>query len=96
MLRAGPVAGFAGDAQIRGTWIELIFCGGGGGVAAEAEASFVGRDGTARSIIESCWHGMGLAGSDVERLRGVVETDVAFIEFAVLLVDESLAHVARP
>ena len=63
-------------------------------MTAEAKASFVGRDGATSGLFESCWHRMGLAGSDVERLRGVVETDVAFVELGVLLVEEGLTHVA--
>ena len=63
-------------------------------MTAEAKASFVGRDGATSGVFESCWHGMGLAGSDVERLRGVVKTDAALIKLTVLLVDKGLTHVA--
>ena len=63
-------------------------------MAAEAESGFVGGDGATSGVFESCWHGMGLAGSDVERLRGVVKTDVALIKLTVLLIDKGLAHVA--
>jgi len=69
VLGAGTVAGFAGDAEKRGAGFELISRGGGGGVAAEAEASFARRDGAAGGVFESCRDGMGLAGSDVKRLR---------------------------
>jgi hypothetical protein len=72
----------------------LVFCGGGGGVAAEAETRFVGRDGAACGSVESCWDSAWLARGDVEHLRRVVETYMAFVELGVLLVDESLAHVA--
>ena len=93
-MRAGAMASLAGDAQIRGFGIELIFCGGGGGVAAEAETRFVGRDGATGGVFESRGYGMGLAGSDIERLSCVVKANVAFIKLGVLLVDEGLSHVA--
>jgi len=94
MCGTGAVAGFAGDAGVGSARIELIFCGGGGGVAAEAEAGFVGRDGAACGIGESCGDGAQLAGSDVESLRGVVETNVALVKLGALLIEKSLAHVA--
>ena len=94
VLGAGAVAGFTGDARVGSAGIELIFCGGGGGVAAKAEASFVGRDRATGGVIESCGNCALLAGSDVESLRGAVKTDMAFVEPAVLLVNKSLTHVA--
>lgn len=65
VLCAGAVAGFAGDAEKRGAGIKLIFCRGSGGVTAEAEAHFVGRDETAHGSGESCRDRARLAGSDV-------------------------------
>ncbi len=94
MLCAGAVAGFAGDAGIRGAGIEVVFGGGGGGVTAEAEARFIRRDGTAGGIRESRGDGAWLPGGDVESLRSVVKADVAFKKSGVLLVEKSLAHVA--
>lgn len=94
MLGAGAVAGFAGDAGVGGGRIKLIFCGGGCGVTAEAQASFVGRDRAASGEFESGGSCAWLAGSDIERLRGVVKADVGFKKSRVLLVDESLTHVA--
>lgn len=88
------VAGFAGDAGVRGARIELVFCRGSGGVTAEAEARFVGRDDAAHSSGESFRDRARLAGSDVERLCGVVKADVAFVEIVAHFVEEGLPHVA--
>jgi hypothetical protein len=63
-------------------------------MTAEAEARFLGRYSPAHGSGESPRDRARLAGSDIERLRGVVKADVAFVEIVVHFVEEGLPHVA--
>ena len=68
---------------------------GGGGVAGEAAAGFVGVEPAAHGGFEIVGIVGVVTGGEIKRLQRFVEAEVAFVEAAVALVDIGLAFVAE-
>jgi hypothetical protein len=75
--------------------VEVTGDAGGGGVAAEAAASFAGVEPAAHGGFEIIGITGVVAGGEIERLQRFVEAEVAFVKAAVAFVDVGLAFVAE-
>ena len=95
VIGSGTVAGFALHAGSEMRRVEMAGDAGGGGVAAEAAARFVGVEPAAHRGFEVVGSGGVVAGGEIERLQGFVEAEMAFVEATVALVDVGLAFVAE-